>query len=198
MYKGDQGNRRRSVEAVETVGVLGGNAGSKYFIRINQVADMQVRMFVDAAFALHFDSRSHTGTIVTIGGAVVYVLSGKLKCMVKSPTEAELVGLSDKMSFAEMVWEFVCFLVGKRVPAPIIYQDSTSVISLITQGEGARRTKHLRARMNLAKEMLDENRASVVYLNTKDMPADGVSKVLVGKPQKRFADFVLGIVMFDG
>ena len=97
-----------------------------------------------------------------------------------------------------MVWEFLCFLVGKRVPVQIIYQDSTSVISLITQGGGTPRTKHLRARMNLAKETLDKNRASVVNLNTKDMPADGVSKVLVGKPQKRFADFVLGIVMFDG
>ena len=57
-------------------------------------------MFVDAAFALHFDSRSHTRTIVTIGGAVVYISSGKQTRMVKSPTEAELVGLSDKMSFA--------------------------------------------------------------------------------------------------
>ena len=118
--------------------------------------------------------------------------------MVKSPTESEVVGFSDKISFAELVWEFVCFLVGRCLPIPIIYQDSTSVISLITQGGGAPRTKHLRVRINLAKEMLDENRAEVQYLNTKEMPADGASKVLEGKPHQRFADFVLGVVMIQG
>ena len=97
----------------------------------------------------------------------MFVSSGKQKCMVKSPTEAELVGLTDKMSFAELVWELVCSLVGRCLPIPIIYQDSTSVISLITQGGGVARTKHLRARINLAKEMLEENHAEVQYLNTK-------------------------------
>ena len=133
-----------------------------------------------------------------MGGAVVSVSLGKQKCTVKSPTESELVGFSDKMGFAELVWEFACFLVGRRLPVPIIYQDSTSVISLITQGGGTPRTKHLRARINLAKEMLEEDRAEVQYLNTKEMPADGGSKVLEGKPHQRFADFVLGVVMFNG
>jgi hypothetical protein len=170
----------------------------KFYIRVSGVEDMQVRMFVDAAFALHWDSKSHTGTVVTVGGAVVFVASGKQKCVVKSPTEAELVGLTDKMSFAELVWELVCFLVGKCLPVPVIYQDSTSVISLITQGGGVARTKHLRARINLAKEMLEEKRAVVKYLKTTEMPADGVSKVLEGKPHRRFADFVLGVTMFNG
>ena len=118
--------------------------------------------------------------------------------MVKSPAKSELVGLTDKMSFAELVWELVCFLVGRCLPIPIVYQDSTSVISLITQGGGVARTQHLRARINLTKEMLDENRAEVQYLNTKEMPVDSASKVLEGKPHQRFADFVLGVVIFQG
>ena len=63
---------------------------------------------------------------------------------------------------------------------------------------GVARTKHLRARINLAKEMLEEERAVVKYLKTTEMPADGVSKVLEGKPHRRFADFVLGVTMFHG
>ena len=51
----------------------------KFYIRVCKLADMQVRMFVDAAFALHWDSRSHTGTVVTVGGTVVFVSSGKQK-----------------------------------------------------------------------------------------------------------------------
>ena len=89
-------------------------------------------------------------------------------------------------------------LVGKCLPVPVIYQDLTSVISLITQGGGVARTKHLRARINLAREMLEEERAVVKYLKTTEMPADGASKVLEGKPHRRFADFVLGVMMFHG
>ena len=40
-------------------------------------ASMQVIAFMDAAFALHFDSKSHTGVLILVGGTVVYVASRK-------------------------------------------------------------------------------------------------------------------------
>ena len=46
--------------------------------------------------------------------------------------------------------------------------------------------------------MLEEDRAEVQYLSTKEMLADGASKVLEGKPFLQFADFVMGVVMFNG
>jgi hypothetical protein len=48
------------------------------------------------------------------------------------------------------------------VLAPVIYQDCSAVVSLVTKGGGKTMTKHLRARMNLAKEMVDEGRALIV------------------------------------
>ena len=87
---------------------------------------------------------------------------------------------------------------GKRVALPIVYQDSTSVISLVTRGGGVTRTKHLRARMNIVKESLELRRSLVLWLHTKKMPADGASNVLEGKAQKAYADFVLGLVSFSG
>jgi hypothetical protein len=39
-----------------------------------------------------------------------------------------------------------------KVEAPTIYQGSTSVISVVTNGRGIVKTNHLRVRMNLAKE----------------------------------------------
>ena len=67
---------------------------------------------------------------------------------------------------------------------PVVYQDSTSVISLITVGGGITRTKHLRVRMYIAKELVELQEILVCYLNMKDMPADGTSKALEGKGQK--------------
>ena len=121
---------------------------------------MQRRAFIDAAFALHFDSKSHTGVIITVGGADIYVSLRKQKCMMKSPTESELVGLTDFLGMVELFHEFVSFMIGQAALIPIIYQDSTLVILLIMIGVGVTRTKHLRARMYLAKESLQKKRAS--------------------------------------
>jgi len=153
----------------------------------------QLLAFIDAAFALHFfDSKSHTGVIITMGGVVIYISSRKQKCIAKSPTEAELVGLTDNLGLVELFHEFLSFLFGEPIPLPIIYQDSTSVISLVTRGGGVTRTKHMRARVNLGKECFDEKRALIQYCHTKMMRADGASKVLEGSPFTQFARFVQG------
>ena len=66
------------------------------------------------------------------------------------------------------------------------------MISLVTIGGGITRTKHMRAQKNLGKESVDEKRIVVLYINTKDMMADGLSKVLEGAPFQKFASCVLG------
>ena len=132
------------------LGYLKASQGRKLQIRVTGPGSMQIRAFVDAAFALHFDAKSHTGCVVTVGGAVVYVSSGKQKGMTASPTECELVALTDKLRLIGLFHEFVSFLIRKEADVPIVYQGSTSVISMITKGGGTTRMKHLRARMFIA------------------------------------------------
>jgi hypothetical protein len=174
------------------LGYLKMTKGRKLIIRADRT--LQIRAFIDAAFALHDDSKSHTGVIITIGGAVVYVSSRKQKCIAKSPTEAELVGLTDNLGLVELFHEFLCFLIGRKAMVTIVFQDCTSVISLITLGGGVTRTKHMRARMNLGRESVTEKRILVTYLNTKEMMADGASKVLEGAAFQKHADFVQGMM----
>ncbi len=117
---------------------------------------LQVTAYMDASFASHYDSKSHTGVAVFIGGAMVFAASQKQKCITKSPTESELVGLMDNVSFIELFEEFFCFITHTEKQFHLIYQDSTSVILLVTKGGGVVCTKHLRVRMNLCKEAVDE------------------------------------------
>jgi hypothetical protein len=138
----------------------------------------QIRAYVDAAYAIHEDSKSHTGVVVYVGETLVYVSSKKQKCMSKSPTEAELIGLTDNLGLVELFKEFVEFVVGQEVQVPIVYQDCKAVLSLVAMGGGITRTKHLRARMNLGREVVNENRALVQYVKAEDMKADGFSKPL--------------------
>ncbi len=93
--------------------------------------------YIDAAFAAHEDSKSHSGVVVFIAGILVYAASKKQQCVTKSPTESELVALSDYVGFVELFHEFVSFLISEQLSPPIIYQDSTLVITLVTQGGGA-------------------------------------------------------------
>ncbi len=99
--------------------------------------------------------------------------SKKQKCMSKSPTEAELIGLTDNLGLGELFKEFVDFITGKNMKTPVVFQDCKAVISLVTIGGGITCTKHRRARMNLGKEMVDEGRVKVVYVKVEEMKADG-------------------------
>lgn len=61
------------------------------------LGELSIMAYVDAAYALHEDSKSHTGVVIYIGHTLVYAASRKQKCMCKSPTEAELVALTDNL-----------------------------------------------------------------------------------------------------
>jgi hypothetical protein len=84
--------------------------------------------------------------------------------MSKSPTEAELIALTDNLGFVELFQEFVEFLTMSKQKPATIYQDCSAVVTLITKGGGITRTKHLRARMNLGREAVEEKRASIVHV----------------------------------
>jgi hypothetical protein len=75
---------------------------------------------------------------------------------------------------------------------PTIYQDCGTVVSLVTKGGGKTRTKHLRARMNLAKEMVDEARAEVVHIKAPKMKADGLTKPYEADMHRPFSKSILG------
>ena len=117
---------------------------------------LSVEAYIDAAYALHGDSKSHTGIVIFVGEAMVFAASRKQKCMTKSPTESELVALTDNIGFVELFEVFVSYITNREMGIPIIYQDSTSVITLVKKGGGVVRTKHLCARMHLEKEAVDE------------------------------------------
>jgi hypothetical protein len=74
-----------------------------------------------------------------VAGVPVYCELRKQKYMMKSPTNIELVRLLDSLSFVEI---FIEFVINQKLKMSVIYQDNTSVITLVTQGGGIMRTKH--------------------------------------------------------
>ena len=57
------------------------------------------KTYVDVAYGVHDDMKSHTGGVITFGTGAVTSKSSKQKINVKSSTEGEVVGMSDYIAF---------------------------------------------------------------------------------------------------
>ncbi len=79
---------------------------------INKIQNDQLVMYIDAAYALHEKGESHSGLVIAIGGTVVFVSSKKQICVAKSPTDAELIALSDNIDLIKLFGEFLEFVRG--------------------------------------------------------------------------------------
>jgi hypothetical protein len=148
--------------------------------------------YIDAAFGCHHDGKSQSGCIVRVGGAPVLVISRKQKIVTKDSTEAELVALSDLVTEVERCDEFMKEQGVQDLEVPVVYQDNTSTISLVTEGGGKPRTKHLRVRQHLVKEKIDKKEVRVEYIPTKDMLADVLTKPLQGVSFREMVSEIMG------
>ena len=106
-----------------------------------------------------------------------------------------MVPLTDYIGLVELFAEFVSFISDSPVQIPVIYQDSTSVIALVTKGGGVVLTKHLRIRMNLCKEGLDLKKLKIQHVFTDRMIADGFTKGLENNDFKIFMEHIFGNVV---
>jgi len=114
------------------------------------------------------------------------------KCVSKSPTDSELIALSDNIYFVELFNEFLSFILNRKLERPLIFKDCKAVISLVTEGGGVMRTKHLRVRMEFCKRALQDKKYELHYISTKEMVADGLTKALEGLESTTFAETLLG------
>ena len=93
-----------------------------------------IKWFVDVAFAVHPDFKSHTGAVMSFGGGAVQSLSKNQKLNTRSSTEAELVGVDDA---ATMICWTKLFMEaqGYTIDRNILYQDNKSAILLKKNGK---------------------------------------------------------------
>jgi hypothetical protein len=167
------------------LGYLHGTRGQ--VLTINKPRDDQLLMYVDAAYALHEKGESHSGVVIALGGVVVYVSSKKQKCVVKSPTDAEVIALSDNIDLIRLFAEFLEFIRNEKVKKPIIFEACKACIDLALNAGGQMRTKQMRSHVYRSKEFFDAKEAVLVYVSTEKMWAHGASKPL--SVVKKFGDY---------
>ena len=93
-----------------------------------------IKWYVDAAFAVHPDFKSHTGAVMTMGDGAIQAISRKQKLNTRSSTESELVGVDDVSTM--ILWtKLFLEAQGYEIKQNVIYQDNKSAILLEINGK---------------------------------------------------------------
>jgi hypothetical protein len=163
------------------------------------------KAYVDAAFAVHPEKKSHSGMLITLGIGCVYVSSTKQKLVTLSSTEAEVVGVSDAVT--HIIWTDDWLKnqgyfsgvgtseVHRIAPTVDLMQDNMSAITLLSKGKSRQsRLRHVHIRHFFIKDRVESGDVAVHYCPTEEMIADVLTKPLA---RALFEKFRAMMGMFD-
>ena len=139
------------------------------------------KTFIDVAYGVHMDMKSHTGGAMTFGTGVISSKSLKQKLNVKSSTEGEVVGMSDYVAFP--IWfRYLLEEQGYSVTENIVYQDNQSAMKIEKNGiqSCGKKSRHINSRYFFIKDRVEQNKIKIEYCQTEKMLADFFTKPLQG------------------
>jgi hypothetical protein len=115
---------------------------------------LSYRIWVDAAFAVHPDMRSHTGGVLSFGIGGLICKSSRQNLNTKSLTKAELVGASDYLPNALWAKWFLQAQEGYDIKNIFFEQDNEAAIRLETNRKmsSSSKTRHVAIRYFFIKD----------------------------------------------
>ena len=133
----------------------------------------------DAAFALHNDFRSHTGSTFTMGDGAITSLNRKQSMNTRSSTKAEVVA-TDKI-ISPMIWRSL-FLKAQGYPVKenILYQDNKSAMLLETNRckSAGKHSHHLNIQYFYITDQKAKGHIDIRYCPTDKMIREYMTKPL--------------------
>jgi Reverse transcriptase (RNA-dependent DNA polymerase) len=154
-----------------------------------------IKWYVDAAFAVHPDFRSHTGAVMTMGEGSLQTISRKQKLNTRSSTESELVGVDDVSTM--ILWtKLFLEAQGLEIKKNIVFQDNKSAILLEVNGKksAGKRSRALNIRYFFVTDQAEKGNLHVEYCPTDQMVGDYFTKPLQGGKFSNFRKIILGEV----
>ena len=135
----------------------------------------------NAAFVLHDDFQSHTGSTFTMGKGAITSLSRKEGMNTRSSTAAEIVAADEIIS--PMMWTQLFLKAhGYPVKENILYQDNKSAMLLKTNGckSAGKCSCHLNIQYFYATDQKAKGHIDIKYCPTDKMIRDYMTKPLHG------------------
>ena len=93
---------------------------------------------MDASYSIHFDSKGHTGVLISLGKdrCTVMAKSVKQKLVARSSTESELIALDDALCYILWSRKLMDELGFKQLKPTVVWQDNQSTIVIANKGSG--------------------------------------------------------------
>lgn len=154
----------------------------------------RIKWYLDAAFAVHPDMKSHTGANMTLGKGTIQGVSTKQKINTRSSTEAELVSHDDVLAKVQWTKKFL-EAQGYEIMENVIYRDNQSSMKLEKNGKASsgKRTRHFDIKYFLITDLIQRNEVSIEFCPTDSMIADYMTKPLTGKKFLEFRKEIMNL-----
>jgi hypothetical protein len=153
----------------------------------------KLKSWVDAAYAVHDDMKSHSGGATSLRRGAIMCKSTKQKLNTKSFPEAKVVGSSDYLP--NTIWARM-FLAeqGYELTKINFKQDNQSAIRLEKNGRAScgQKSRHIKIRYFFMQDRFWSKGISVVYCPTNKMLANFFTKPLQGSLFRKFRAVLLG------
>ena len=150
--------------------------------------------YIDAAFAVHTDYKSHTGALLTLGQGAVTSISTKQKINTRSSTESELVSTDDII--AKVIWtkNFI-EAQGFTIQENLIHRDNQSTLKIEQNGKASsgKRTRHFNIKYFYITDLIQQKEVSIKYCPTDQMIADYLTKPITGSKFHHFRKIILNL-----
>jgi hypothetical protein len=168
------------------------NHSKEDVLRLQADDKATITWYLDAAFAVHKDFRSHTGATMTLGRGSIQSVSTKQKINTRSSTEAELVSMDDIIS--KVLWTKL-FLEsqGYKIKQNVIMRDNQSAMKLEANGKASsgKRTRHFNIKYFYITDLINSDDVSIMYCPTESMTADYFTKPLTGAKFIKFKNIIM-------
>jgi hypothetical protein len=140
---------------------------------------LNVEWWVDASYACHWNMRSQSGCLESLGKGAFYATSLKQKLNTRSSTEAELVAVHNVIPHIVWTRKFLLHQ-GSNTLNNTLHQDNRSAMLLETNGSlpSSKRTRHIDVRYFFVKDKVDKGELKLVHCKTDQMLADSFTKPL--------------------
>ena len=154
----------------------------------------QNHWFIDGAFAVHTDMKSHTGAYMTFGKGMLDGSSSGQRINTTSSTEAEVVAVHDNMP--AILWtRYFLEAQGYPLKSSLIHQDNLSakLLELNGRGSSSKRTRHMNIRYFFVGDVAARKHITIEYCLTDEMIGDFFTKPLGGSKFRRFRNIIMNI-----
>ena len=126
--------------------------------------------WVDGSYGVHWDSKGHTGAMMSMGKGAIVNISRKHKMNVGSSTESALVSIADVLGMIAWCKYFV-EAQDYTIESNLLYQDNKSTILLAKNDRMStdKNSKHTKNRFFLITDEVAQNNVKCKPMGTKSM-----------------------------